>query len=275
MIYKKNKRKDKYNPLYKHFLNLKTNPLNNNKFLTWKPELKYEKFWCENRKKMIIKIPKFERWLLTKKFSKEKWKEFLNSQIRSQQFFNRFKPFAHINKASKFASKANSYRKKFKNNLLTKTMFSFLYGGFSKKYLKTRMANLYKSNNSCFEFFESRLDSILYQSKFCISMRTARQIITHEHVKVNGIVEKNNDYLVNEGDTISLTKKTREFIKKNLEKKFQECPNFIIWPMPPRYLNINYKTLEILIGNITNFDFSTSFTLKLETHSIVKNNHRY
>lgn len=280
-----NKRKDKYNaPLYQKFISLKVNPLNNNKFLTWKltwkPEFKDKIIWCKSCKKKI-KIPN-KRWLLTKNYKKKKWEEFLDSQIRAQEFFNRFRPYTtNLDKASKFASQGNSYKKKFKNNLLAKTTFSFLYGGLSKKYLKTHMTQIYKfskiknSKNSCSEFFESRLDSILYRSQFCASVRNARQLITHKHVKVNNIVEKNKDYIVKKGDKITFTPDIKNLIKKIREEKFKKCPDFIIWPMPPQYLNINYTTLEILMGNIQNFNFSSSFAFKIETHSVVKNNYRY
>ena len=53
-----NKRKDKYNaPLYQKFISLKVNPLNNNKFLTWKltwkPEFKDKIIWCKSCKKKL------------------------------------------------------------------------------------------------------------------------------------------------------------------------------------------------------------------------------
>lgn len=280
-----NKRKDKYtSPLYQKFLSLKINPLNNNKFLAWKlawkPEFKDKIIWCKYCKKEI-KIPN-KKWLLTKSCKKKKWEEFLDSQIRIQKFFNRFRPYTiNLDKASKFASKGNSYKKKFKNNLLAKTTFSFLYGGLSKKYLKTCMTKIYKfskiknSKNNCLELFESRLDSVLYRSQFCTSVRNARQLVSHKHVKVNDVIEKNKDYIVKKGDKITFTPKTKKLIKKIREEKFKKCPDLIIWPMPPQYLNINYSTLEIFIENIKNFNFSSSFTFKIETHSIVKNNYRY
>jgi ribosomal protein S4 len=280
-----NKRKDKYNPpLYQKFISLKVNPLNNNKFLTWKfiwkPELKDKIIWCKYCEKKIT-IPN-KRWLLTKNYKKKKWEEFLDSRIRAQEFFNRFRPYTiNLDKASKFASQGNSHKKKFKNNLLAKTAFSFLYGGLAKNYLKPHMTRIYKFSkiknfkNSCSELFESRLDSVLYRSQFCTSVKNARQLIAHKFVKVNSVVEKNKDYTVKKGDKITFTLDIKTLIKKTREEKFKKCPDFIIWPMPPQYLNINYTTLEILMGNIKNFNFSSSFAFKIETHSIVKNNYRY
>ena len=279
------KRKHQYSaPLYQKFLNLKINPLDNTKFLTWKfiwkPEFKNKIIRCKYCMKKIH-VPNM-RWLLIKNSKKKKWKEFLEARIRSQEFFNRFRPYTtHLEKASKFASQGNSYKKKFKNNLLAKTIFTFLYGGLSKNYFKTRLLNIYKlsktrnTKNSCIEFFESRLDSVLYRSQFCTSIRNARQLITHKRVMINYTIQKNKDYTLKEGDIITFTPKTKQFIKKIRENKFKKCPNIIIWPMPPQYLHINYTTFEILMGNIKKINFSSSFTSKIDFFSIVKNNYRY
>jgi small subunit ribosomal protein S4 len=275
-----NKRKHKYNPLYKNLLRLKVNPLNNNKFLKLKLKIiKYKTVWCSDTKQKK-QIP-IKRWELTKNSKKKKWREFLEAQIRSKKFFNRFKP--HTNyayKINKFASQGNSFKKKFKSNLLAKTTFSYLYGGLPKKFLKAQMIDIYRSKkmkNSiriCMESFESRLDSILYRAHFCKSVKNARQLISHKHVKVNGVVEKNKDYIVKQGDLITLHSKSMKLIKKNLKEKFKKNPDFIIWPLPPKYFNVNYKTLEIVMGNIENFNFSSSFPFKLDTHAIVRDNFR-
>jgi ribosomal protein S4 len=265
-----NKRKHKYNPLYKNFLSLRINPLNNNKFLK-----------LEQTTKSVNKYKTVKRWNFIKNSNKKKWEEFLKKQIRSKTFFNRYKPYTnYAYRAIKFASQGNSFKKKFKNNLLEKTTFSYLYGGLPKKYLKTQMKHIYRSKkaenpkNICAEFFESRLDSVIYRAQFCKSVRSARQLIAHKHVKVNGIVEKNKDYTLKKGDLVTFDIKQIKLIKKNLQEKFQDCPDFIMWPLPPTYLHLNYKTLEILMGNIKNFNFSSLHTFKLDTYSVIKNNHR-
>lgn len=264
-----NKRKHKYNPLYKNFLSLKVNPLNNNKFL------KLELTTRPNKYRTV------KRWNFTKNSNKKKWDDFLTKQIRTLSFFNRYKPFTNYShQTSKFASQGNSFKKKFKNNLLAKRTFSYLYGGLPKKYLKAQMNQIYRSkkprnpNQICTEFFESRLDSVLYRAKFCKSVRSARQLILHKHVKVNGVIERNKDYILKKGDLITFDLKQIKSIKKNLQEKFHDCPDFVLWPLPPTYLHINYKTLEIIMGDIKNFNFSSSFTFKLDTYSIIKNNFR-
>lgn len=272
--------KKKYNPLYKNFLNLKINPLNNNKFLKLKRKLikhKIIKSHYSNQKK---KIPIW-RWMFVRDTKKKKWQEFLTAQIKSKGFFNRYKPNTHNSyKSSKFASQGNSFKKKFKNNLQAKTIFNYLYGDLSKKYLKAKMTEVYTYKtiknpiNLCTELFESRLDSVLYKAKFCKSIKNAQQLVSHKHVKVNGVIKKNKGYILKKGDLITFNPKSFKLIKENLKKEIQNSPNSIIWPLPPIYLNINYKTLEILMGNINNFNFSSSFTFKADFLSVITNSYR-
>ena len=273
-------RKHKYNPLYKNFLRLKVNPLNNNKFLKLKLKLIKHRMIKDRYTKQKKRMP-VKRWEFVKNSKKEKWKEFLESQIRAQSFFNRFKPYtAYSYKTNKFASKGNSFKKNFKNNLLTKLTFSYLYGGLQKKYLKLKMTEIYRSKTSknpiniCTEFFESRLDSVLYKAKFCKSIKNAQQMISHNHVQVNGRVEKNKACNLKKGDIITFKLEALTQIKTNLKKTFNECPDLIIWPVPPNYLNINYKTLEITMGDINNYNFSNLFTLKQDISSTISNGYR-
>jgi ribosomal protein S4 len=140
------------------------------------------------------------------------------------------------------------------------------------------MIQIYRSKKAenpimvCSEFFESRLDSILYRAQFCKSVRNARQVIAHEHVRVNGAIEKNKDCTLKKGDLITFDTKQIKLIKKNLRKKLQDFPDFTMWPLPPIYLHINYKTLEISVGNTKNFNFSSLYTFKLDIYSVIKNN---
>lgn len=275
-----NQRKYKYNPLYKNILSLRVNPLNNNKFLKLVYKVvKYKTIKCPSTKQSK-KIPVW-RWVFIKNTKKEKWQEFLDTQIQSKNFFNRFKPYtSYAYKSSKFASQGNSFSKKFKNNLLAKIIFNYLYGGLSRKYLKDKMTKIYTSKkikssiSICTEFFESRLDSVLYKAKFCKSVKSAQQLITHKHVKVNNIIEKNKAYILKKGDLITFNSRSLKLVEKNLKEKIQSCPDFVIWPFPSSYLNINYKTLEIIMGDINAFNFSNSFNLKPNTHSVITTSYR-
>lgn len=241
-------RTKRYKPQYKKFLRLRVNPLNNNKIF---------------------------------KFKKKKWKTFIELLKKTNKFYKRFKPYTHYNhNASKFASQGNSYKKKFRNDLLAKKTFNYFYGGLRKKYLKTEMTRIYKSKEfrdpmlTCIEFFESRLDSVLFRSKFCFSIKNARQLIAHKHIKVNNRIEKNKSYILKQGDFIQIDPTAITLVKNNLKKQFRN-PSNKNWPMPPIYLIINYNTLEIIFGDIKNYNFSTLFPFKLDIHSVITNYYRH
>ena len=149
-----------------------------------------------------------------------------------------------------------------------------------KKYLKTEMARIYKSKEfrdpmlTCIEFFESRLDSVLYRSGFCYSIKNARQLIAHKHIRVNDRIEKNKSYILKQGDFIRIDSKSVALIRDNLKKQLNNKSERI-WPIPPNYLTINYNTLEIIFGDIKNYNFSISFPFRLDVHSIITDYYRH
>ncbi|HEY1613607.1 MAG TPA: 30S ribosomal protein S4 [Rhizomicrobium sp.] len=57
---------------------------------------------------------------------------------------------------------------------------------------------------------ERRLDAVVYRAKFAPTPFSARQIVSHGHVKVNGRRVTVSSYLVKEGDTIELGGKAKE-----------------------------------------------------------------
>jgi small subunit ribosomal protein S4 len=57
---------------------------------------------------------------------------------------------------------------------------------------------------------ERRLDAIVYRAKFVPTPFSARQLVSHGHVKVNGRRVTVASYQVKEGDTVELTAKARD-----------------------------------------------------------------
>jgi small subunit ribosomal protein S4 len=57
---------------------------------------------------------------------------------------------------------------------------------------------------------ETRLDTVVYRSKFVPTPFAARQLVSHGHVKVNGRKVTIASYHVKEGDTLELSAKARE-----------------------------------------------------------------
>jgi ribosomal protein S4 len=239
-------KKNRFKPLYKQFFKLREN--------------------VQNRKKLL-------------KFKKKKWATSINFYKKKLKRYKKFKPNDQTRYlVSKFPSRGNSYRKRFRNALSTSKRFKLFYGNLSKKYIKknikkTMKKKLNKKNINFFitflEQFEQRLDTVLYRSKFSISLRNARQIIVHGKVLVNNKPIKIPSYILKQGDLISINPKFYKLIEKNIK-------NSNIWPIPPKYLSINYKTMEIIINeNAKQTNFSTNFTFYLNLEKILVNYYRH
>ena len=86
----------RYKPFYKQFLRLRKN--------------------VQNRPKLF-------------KFKKQKWARFQQYSKKQLKFYRRFKIKDQLQlSVSKFASRGNSFQKKFRNNLYDRKVFSLFYG---------------------------------------------------------------------------------------------------------------------------------------------------
>ena len=77
---------------------------------------------------------------------------------------------------------------------------------------------------------ERRLDSVVYRARFSTTVFSARQLINHGHVKVNGKKVNIGSYVVSEEDTIEIRDKSKQlaFIDIALANKERETPEYIL-----------------------------------------------
>lgn len=239
------KYKKRYKPFYKQFLKLRQN--------------------IQNRAKLF-------------RFKKQKWQRFQNYSKNQLGLYKRFKIKDQLQlSASKFASRGNSLQRKFLNNLYQRKLFSLFYGGLKKKYLKKSIiksintknhtnSNLNDFRYNTLKFFESRLDTVIYRASFTLSMKEASQLILHGHVLVNGRPVKRKSYILKTNDLIEIAHnpKSRYLVKKSLYKS-----NF--WPIAPKYLLVNYKTLQILFAYFEDSNLMPVFNHYLNLNSVVSN----
>jgi ribosomal protein S4 len=235
------KKKNRYKPLYKQFLNLNEN--------------------VQNRKKIL-------------QFKKQKWTKLIGFIKNKLKRYKKFKPQNQTQYVvSRYPNKWNSYKKgRYRNILQVYKKFSLLYGSFTqkkiKKFIKQAINNKVNSLNIRFlKMFESRLDTILYRAKFSKSIREARQLIIHGKILVNNKKIKNQGIVVNAGDLITIKLKYSCLIEKNIA-------NSAIWPIPPKHLSINYKTLQIIFGNMDINNFSSYFNFNLNLEKLLVDYHK-
>ena len=77
---------------------------------------------------------------------------------------------------------------------------------------------------------ERRLDAVVYRARFSTTIFSARQLINHGHVKVNGKKVNIASYVVTEEDIIEIRDKSKQlaFIDIALANKERETPEYIL-----------------------------------------------
>jgi ribosomal protein S4 len=210
------KHKNKFKPFYKKVLKLREN--------------------IQNQKKVL-------------KFRKQKWNKFIEFYKRKLKWYKRFKLQNQKRYVvSKYPNRYTSYKNRYKNTLQAYKIFNLFYGSLSKKVLKDKIFFLKKKyinniNIKFIELFEKRLDVTLFRAKFSHSIRSAQQLIVHGKVLVNNKIVKSKSYVLKTGDLITINSGLKKLIEINIGQSNT-------WPLPPKHLIINYKTMQIIFGNI-------------------------
>ena len=219
-------------------------------------------------------------------FRKKKWEIFLKFVVKRRlRWRRRYRRVDQsLLRVSKFASRGNSFKKQFRKYLMRVKTLNLFYGGFKKKSFKKLILETKNSNPNLSKLknkkkiylnqnlkgllkLEQRLDVVLYRSKFSESMKQARQLIAHGHVMVNNTKIRSHSILLKYGDTISITsnQKARNIIKHNIMKSS-------FWPIPPKFLKINYKTLNIInLSNELNKEHLAFLPFSLNINFLVNN----
>jgi small subunit ribosomal protein S4 len=85
---------------------------------------------------------------------------------------------------------------------------------------------------------ERRLDSVVYRAKFVPTPFSARQLVSHGHVKVNGRRVTVASYQVKEGDAVELTAKARDMALVIDASKSPERDT-------PDYVEVNHDKMSV------------------------------
>lgn len=223
------KKKNRHKFFYKQLIKLRENIQNRKKFLNFKKR-KWKKFNEINYKKFKLKDP---------------------NQYQVSQYPNRF----------------FSYIKCYKNTLMNVKKFKLFYGNLPKKLIKKCLSRILKKNykNRMVKFvshFERRLDIVLYRSFFAKSIRESKQFVAHNKIFVNNKLITFSSYELKFGDIISISPTFFNYIEWNIKK----C---LIEEVLPKHLIINYRTLEIIFGNIKNINFFSHFLYYLNLEKIM------
>ena len=109
---------------------------------------------------------------------------------------------------------------------------------------------------------ERRLDAIIYRAKFATTIFSARQLINHGHVKVNGKKVNIGSYVVKEEDAIEIRDKSKQLaiIDIALASKERETPE---------YLQVDEKNRKIKFVRVPKFE-EVPYPVTMEPNLVIE-----
>ena len=117
--------------------------------------------------------------------------------------------------------------------LQAKQRLKFYYGNMNERQFRNVYRKALKKRGNTTENFigllERRLDTVIYRAKFSTTVFSARQLINHGHIKVNGKKVNIPSYLVSDKDSIEIKDKSKELIVivGALVSKERDIPDYI------------------------------------------------
>jgi len=117
--------------------------------------------------------------------------------------------------------------------LEAKQKLKFYYGNMNERQFRNvyRKALSKKGNTTenLIGLLERRLDTVIYRAKFATTVFSARQLINHGHIRVNGKKVNIPSYMVGEEDSIEVREKSKELIMiaGSVVNKEREVPEYI------------------------------------------------
>src|SRR3989344_4411578 len=117
--------------------------------------------------------------------------------------------------------------------LIAKQKLKGYYGNIGEKQFRRLFEKadnrLGDTGENLIGLLESRLDAVVYRLGFVPTVFSARQFVSHGHVRVNGKRINIASYLVKEGDVIELREKSRELpiVLESIKSSEREVPSYM------------------------------------------------
>ena len=142
--------------------------------------------------------------------------------------------------------------------LIAKQKLKTYYGNISEKQFHKYYVEAIRRSGDAAEnlvgLLESRLDNLVYKSKFVPTVFSARQFVNHGHVTVNGKKVNIPSYMVKVGDVIEVREKSKSMamVVAALESQTRETPAYLEvdnkkmsakYTFVPKYDDVPYAAL--------------------------------
>ncbi len=117
--------------------------------------------------------------------------------------------------------------------LMAKQKLKGYYGNISEKqflrYYKEAVRRAGDTSENLIGILECRLDAVIYRMKFVPTVFSARQVVSHGHIKVNGVKVTIPSYMVKIGDVVELRDKakTMGLILDAMDSPERDLPDYM------------------------------------------------
>lgn len=160
----------------------------------------------------------------------------------------------------KARTKLSDYGRQLREKQKAKRMYELTEGPFKRTFFAAERSKGITGENLIL-LLERRLDNIVYRTGFAHSRSNARQMVRHNHVRVNGKKVTIPSYLVKVNDVISLREgsKIRESVKLLLEAQKQR--------VSPKWIELDK---EKSVARLTSYPERSDITMPISEQSIVE-----
>ena len=159
-------------------------------------------------------------------------------------------------------SKPSDYKIHLQEKQRVKSMYGILERQFRRYFEMASSQKKIPTGDKLLEILERRLDNVVFRMGFAPNRRTARQLVNHGHIAVNGKKVTIPSFLVKEGDVIEVRESSRQIpaIKESIENTSSV----------PSWLEVNpeaYRGVVKQIPNIPELSLGINSTLIVELYS--------
>ncbi len=125
-------------------------------------------------------------------------------------------------------TKPTEYGKRLREKQKVKRYYG-LYERQFRRMLSIAERSTGNTADSLMSLLERRLDNIVHRLGFAGSRATARQLVSHGHIRVNGRKVTVASYLIKAGDSISVKNRPKSLgaVRTNLEEGQNRTPDFL------------------------------------------------
>jgi small subunit ribosomal protein S4 len=157
----------------------------------------------------------------------------------------------------------------FKKRLIEKQRLRFSYW-VSEKQFRNYVKQAFKKpgipGETLLSLLERRLDNIVFRLGFAPTLQSARQLVVHGHVLVNGRKVDRPSYTLRPGEVVALKEKSRKLVI--VEEGLARSPARSILP----YLEVDRENVK---GKLTSIPERTQIPLEINEGLIMEHYTRY